>query len=180
MQFKAQFSFYISKMLKTPFPWSGMFSFVHSIDIVLTPPGCTPATARATRQSLGTSRRPPGSAGAPPSGWVERCTAADPTSPPRGSTAGARTAPAEHFRSARKMDFKTPPRQMWPSACCRPPHPYPCDDGGEQLQEGGQRLQLSLGDASERRVAVLRRVRVRQVSPQVLVVEHEGVKKVFP
>lgn len=84
------------------------------------------------------------------------------------------------FALRERWTLKPPPRQMWPSACCRPPHPYPCDDGGEQLQEGGQRLQLSLGDASERRVAVLRRVRVRQVSPQVLVVEHEGVKKVFP
>lgn len=58
--------------------------------------------------------------------------------------------------------------------------PYPCDDGGEQLQEGGESFQLSLGDASEGWVAELCCVWVWKVSPQVLMVEHQGVKKVFP
>lgn len=33
--------------------------------------------------------------------------------------------------------------------------PYPCDDGGEQLQKRGESFQLSLGDAPQWWVTVL-------------------------
>lgn len=57
---------------------------------------------------------------------------------------------------------------------------YPCDDSGEQLEEGSEALQLPLSDASDGQVAVLCAVDAGRVPPHVLVVEHERVEKVLP
>jgi len=61
------------------------------------------------------------------------------------------------------------------------PSTHPSDDGGEQLQEGGESVHLPLGDAPGGRLAVVgRSVGVGHVSPQVLVVEHQRVEEVLP
>ncbi len=114
-------------------------------------PACTPVTARAKRRPLVTSRRPPGSAGAQPSGREERCTEATPTSPQLGSTEDARTTPVEHFHSEEENPHThtlnlTLMRPNMP-ICLVNVVPYPCNDGGEQLQKWGESFQLSLGDA---------------------------------
>lgn len=57
---------------------------------------------------------------------------------------------------------------------------YPGDDSGKQLEERSEAIQLSLSDASDGWVAVLRAVGIGHVTSQVLVVEHERVKKVLP
>lgn len=57
---------------------------------------------------------------------------------------------------------------------------YPCNDGGQQLQKRCHSLQLSLRDASNGRVAVLCRVRIGDVSSQVLMVQHERVEEMLP
>lgn len=56
---------------------------------------------------------------------------------------------------------------------------YPGNDGAEQLQERGQAVQLPLCDAPYWRDVVVRDICFRQVSAQVLMVQHEGVEEVL-
>ena len=58
---------------------------------------------------------------------------------------------------------------------------YPGDDGGEQLQVGGEPVHLSLGDPAGGRVAVEGGgLRAGEVPTQVLVVQHQRVKQQLP
>lgn len=59
--------------------------------------------------------------------------------------------------------------------CC-----YPGGDGGEQLEESSQALQLSLCDASDGWMAILGDVRAGNIPSQVLMVQHEGMEQVLP
>lgn len=57
---------------------------------------------------------------------------------------------------------------------------YPGSDGGEQLEERCQTLQLSLSDASDGWMAILGEVCTGNIPSQVLMIHHEGMEQVLP
>lgn len=136
----------------------------------------TPKTAKGRLRSQGTCQKLQEHARSELSARVERCTAVNPTSRPQASTAGAHKAPDVHFHSV--IHLQKPSKHTHTDLNItnnfgfRAYMKYPCDDSGEQLEEGSEAIQLSLSDPSDGRVAILHAVGAGHVSSQVLVVEH--------